>query len=222
MQIKVDKLSLGYDGKPVAKDISFSVNVGDYLCIVGENGAGKSTLLKVLLGLHKPIAGKIDCKVSNKEIGYLPQQDDIQKDFPASVKEIVLSGCLNKSILRPFYTKAEREYVRQCLEKVNALDLINKCYRELSGGQQQRVLLARALASAQKMIILDEPVASLDPQATKEMYKVIKQINDNGVTVVMVSHDVETVLKFATHILHVGKAKCLFDTAVKYKEALNV
>jgi len=231
MQLVVKNLELGYDGKTIAKNISFSVDAGDYLCIVGENGTGKSTLLKAVLKLHKQVSGEITFNVARTEVGYLPQQDDIQRDFPASVKEIVMSGCLNQcKWWNPFYTKKERERVMQAIEKVNMTAFakrcygakrsntsVTTCYRELSGGQQQRVLLARALVAAQKMIFLDEPIAGLDPNATQEMYKAINAINKDGMTIVMVSHDVETATKYASHILHIGKDKCFFGKVDEYK-----
>jgi zinc transport system ATP-binding protein len=222
LQLEANNLVLGYDGKTVTENISFSVNAGDYLCIIGENGVGKSTLLKAILGLNKLISGSVKLYIHRKEIGYLPQQDNIQKDFPASVKEIVLSGCLNRSRFRPFYTKEEREIVRKSMEAVNILDLTKKCYRELSGGQQQRVLLARALAAARKMIVLDEPVAGLDPSATADFYRVIKEKNANGeITVIMISHDVETVINFASHILYIGKEKVFFGTTYEYGRVME-
>ena len=216
MHIKVANLTLGYDGKVVAKDINFSVDPGDYLCIVGENGTGKSTLLKALLNLHNPLSGEIKLEIERHEIGYLPQQDSIQKDFPASVWEIVLSGCVNRSVWRPFYNKAEKELAKTAMEKANITDLTKKCYRELSGGQQQRILLSRALVATQKIIVLDEPVAGLDPAAAAEMYKAINKINkDDGITVIMVSHDVDEAVKHASHILHLYNKKPHFFGTVK-------
>lgn len=217
--IKVENLTLGYNGKGVAKGITFAVDSGDYLCVIGENGVGKSTLLKSLLELMKPIDGKISVAVPKNEIGYLPQQDDIQRDFPASVWEIVLSGCLNQSGFRPFYSKSAKQTAKFNIERANISNLTRACYRELSGGQQQRVLLARALCSAKKMIVLDEPTSGLDPIATQEMYKVISNINKNdGITVVMVSHDVENAVKYANKILSIGKDKSFFGTVDEYKK----
>ena len=187
--IKVDRLSVGYDGIPVEKDISFTVEQGDYLCIVGENGSGKSTLMKTLLGLLPPISGKID--FSTEGIGYLPQQTVVQKDFPASVKEIVLSGCQGRCGLRPFYNKDEKALAEANMEKMGILQLKNRSYRELSGGQQQRVLLARALCATQKLLLLDEPVSGLDPKVTMEMYDMIRKLNDEGITIIMITHDIK-------------------------------
>ena len=170
--LKCENLSFAYDGVTVVRDLNFTVEEGDYLCIIGENGAGKSTLIKGLLRLKKPSAGKVELGEGLRatEIGYLPQQTQIQKDFPASVREVVLSGCLNRMGLRPFYTRAEKERARENMEALEILELQDQCYRDLSGGQQQRVLLARAMCAAQKLILLDEPVSGLDPVATRSLY----------------------------------------------------
>lgn len=200
-------VTLGYDGKVIRKNISFNVENGDYLCIVGENGSGKSTLMKTILGLKSPMGGKIEYSdgLKEKEIGYLPQQTDIQKDFPASVYEIVLSGCLSKCGIMPFYSKKQKDLARQQISRLGLDNLKNRCYRELSGGQQQRVLLARALCATEKMILLDEPVSGLDPKVTSEMYDLIYDLNKNqDITVIMVSHDINAALKYATKILHIG------------------
>jgi zinc transport system ATP-binding protein len=207
----VDNLSLGYDGKAVVSDLSFSVETGDYLCIVGENGSGKSTLMKALLGLKAIDKGQIKASdgLRQTEIGYLPQQTVVQKDFPASVREVVQSGCLNRCGLRPFYNKAERQIARDNMERLGILPIAEKCYRDLSGGQQQRVLLARALCAARRLLLLDEPVAGLDPGAAHDMYELIQSLNQSGITMVMVSHDISAV-KYASHILHLGKGNVLF------------
>ena len=218
--MQVSGLALGYDKKVVAKDISFSLKPGDYLCIIGENGTGKSTFVKTLLGLHKPIAGKIELGVERTRIGYLPQQEDIQRDFPASVREIVATGCLAKmKWWQAFYTKKEQELVDGALEATNITELGKSCYRELSGGQQQRVLLARALITAEEMFVLDEPTASLDPACAAEIYSVLERINrDKRVTVIMVSHDVNTALKYATHILCLKKDSYFFGTTKEFRK----
>ena len=202
-------VSLGYDGKTVVQDLDFEVEAGEYLCIVGENGSGKSTLVKAILGLIPLLSGKITMEgegVKKNEIGYLPQQTAIQRDFPASVWEIVLSGCQGGAGLRPFYTKEEKRTAAENIEKTGLTDLKKRCYRELSGGQQQRVLLARALCAAKKMVLLDEPVSALDPKATAEMYELINKLNkEDKITVIMVSHDIEAAVKYADKILHLGK-----------------
>ncbi len=218
-QLKCDNVTLGYEGKTVTQNLSFSVNAGDYLCIVGENGAGKSTLIKALLGLKSPMSGQITTGdgLRSTEIGYLPQQTVVQKDFPASVREIVLSGLLGKCGLAPFYTKKQKEFARKQMERMNILDLENRCYRELSGGQQQRVLLARALCAAEKMLLLDEPVAGLDPKVTKEMYELIYKLNrEDGITVIMVSHDIAAAVKYSSHILHISHTPLFFGKKEDY------
>ena len=216
--ISVDKLSLGYDSHAIADDISFNVNSGDYLCIVGENGSGKSTLMKTLLGLLAPIGGEITFGdgLNKNEIGYLPQQTDVQRDFPASVWEVVLSGCANRQGLRPFYSKADKLEASENIKKMSLDGMEKRCYRELSGGQQQRVLLARALCAAGKIILLDEPVAGLDPKVTLEMYQLIESLNkDDGITVIMISHDIQAAVHYASHILHLGKS-VFFGTKDEY------
>ena len=215
--LTAENLKLGYEGKTVAEGLNFTVNSGDYLCIVGVNGSGKTTLMKTILHLNPPISGKIETGEGLKpsEIGYLPQQTEIQRDFPASVWEIVLSGNLSHSGLRPFYTKEEKAAAKRNIEKMGITDLTKRCYRELSGGQQQRVLLARALCATSKMLLLDEPVSGLDPTATAEMYDLIYGLNKEGITVIMISHDIKAALKYATHILQIGKDN-FFGTKEEY------
>ena len=218
--IKCENLSFAYSGETVLKYVSFSVNAGDYLCIVGENGSGKSTLMRGLLGLKEPSSGTISFGdgLKQNEIGYLPQQTDLQRDFPASVFEVALSGRLNSLGRRFFYSKADRAETERNLERIGMLEFKNRCYQELSGGQQQRVLLARALnATSKLLLLLDEPVAGLDPVATGEMYNILKLINlCDGVTVVMVSHDVNAALRYATHILQLGHTQLYFGSVHDY------
>ena len=216
--LKCESVSLGYDGKEILSDLNFSVSAGDYLCIVGENGSGKSTLMKTILGLHAPMKGKISTGdgLDKNEIGYLPQQTVVQKDFPASVREIVLSGCQSRCGLRPFYNKEEKALAASAMERMNITSLEKRCYRELSGGQQQRVLLARALCATRKLLLLDEPVSGLDPKVTVDMYELISELNrKDGITVIMISHDISAAMKYATHILHIGK-KVFFGTKAQY------
>ncbi len=217
--IKCENLSFAYSGDTVLEGVSFSVNAGDYLCIVGENGSGKSTLMRGLLGLKEPSSGTITFGdgLKQNEIGYLPQQTDMQRDFPASVFEVVLSGRLNSLGRRCFYSKADRAEAERNLERMGMLEYKKRCYQELSGGQQQRVLLARALCATSKLLLLDEPVAGLDPVAMGEMYNLLKLINlCDGVTVVMVSHDVNAALRYATHILQLGHRQLYFGSAHDY------
>lgn len=216
--IEVKHLTTGYDGIPLTKHINFVVEKGDYLCIVGENGAGKSTLMKTLLRLIPPVKGEITFneELGTKDIGYLPQQTVVQKDFPASVWEIVLSGNLAKSGLRPFYNKEEKERAKECLKRFDAWELRKKTFRNLSGGQQQRVLLSRALCATSKIILLDEPVAGLDPKVTEEMYRLVKSLNDTGVTIIMISHDINTAVRFSNKILHLGHKQLFYGSTEDY------
>ncbi len=219
--IKISGVSLGYEGKAIVTDLNFEVNKGDYLCIVGENGSGKSTLMKTLLGQKNVVSGKIEFGdgLKQNEIGYLPQQTPVQKDFPASVKEIVYSGCLNGCGLRPFYSKEQKKRANEIMDKLGISDLASDCYRELSGGQQQRVLLARALCATKKLLVLDEPVAGLDPVVTKNLYRLISDINNEGTTVIMVSHDIHAAIEFASHILHIGNKPLFFGTKEDYQNS---
>lgn len=215
--LTVKNLSVGYENRVVAENIDFVVNQGDYLCIVGENGSGKSTLMKTLLGLKSPTSGEIvfGDGLKRNEIGYLPQQTAVQRDFPASVYEVVLSGCVGKNGWRPFYSGADKALAKENIEKMGITELANRCYRELSGGQQQRVLLARALCATKKILLLDEPVAGLDPRVTVEMYHTIAQLNTDGVTIIMISHDIAAV-KYASHVLHIGHRPLFFGTREDY------
>lgn len=217
-----ENLSFAYEGKTVLQDVNFSINPGDYLCIVGENGSGKSTLVKGLLGLKEPSGGSIIPSDGLKptEIGYLPQQTQLQRDFPASVWEVVLSGCLNSLGGRLFYSKEDKARAELNLERLGIEDIKNAGYQQLSGGQQQRVLLARALCATKKLLLLDEPVTGLDPIATAEMYNLIKLVNlcDN-IAVIMVSHDIHEAVRYATHILHLSNRQMYFGSASGYKES---
>ncbi|MCI6434612.1 MAG: ABC transporter ATP-binding protein [Clostridiales bacterium] len=215
-QIICENASLGYENRPIVKNLSFTVNSGDYLCILGENGSGKSTLMKTILNLTPPLAGSIRMEdLKSTEIGYLPQQTQVQRDFPASVQEIVLSGFQGRCGLRPFYTKAEKALASENLERMGMAQFARKCYRDLSGGQQQRVLLARALCATRKCLLLDEPVSGLDPKATAQMYEIIAELHREGITIIMISHDLNAALDDATHVLHIGE-KLFFGTREEY------
>ena len=208
-----------YDGKTVLSDVSFTVNKGDYLCIVGENGSGKTTLINGILGLVKTKKGTITTYdgLLRKNIGYLPQQTQLQRDFPASVFEVVMSGCRNKNFIMPFYTPAQKQRAKENMKMLEIENLQNKCYHELSGGQQQRVLLARALGAAREILLLDEPVAGLDPVVTNSMYEIINKLNKElGITVIMVSHDLKCSIAYASHILHLENKPLFFGTKTDY------
>lgn len=215
-QIICENASLGYEGRAIVTGLNFTVCAGDYLCIVGENGSGKSTLMKTILNLIPLVSGSIRMEnLSASEIGYLPQQTQVQRDFPASVMEIVCSGFQGKRAMRPFYTRQEKQTALINLEKLGMRVFERRCYRELSGGQQQRVLLARALCATEKCLLLDEPISGLDPKAAAQMYKLIEQLHQEGITVIMISHDVGAALADATHILHIGK-ELFFGTRDAY------
>jgi len=211
-QLVCQDLTLGYEGKTVISGLSFAVNAGDYLCIVGENGSGKSTLMKAILKLKTPMSGRIATGdgLSQNEIGYLPQQTAVQKDFPASVREVVRSGCLNRRGMRPFYNYAEKQMAEDNMERLGIAALAKSCYRELSGGQQQRALLARALCATRKILLLDEPAAGLDPKTTVEMYELIKKLNGGGITIIMISHDIAASVTYSSHMLHICNHSVLF------------
>lgn len=217
--INCNNVAMSYENNTVFTDLSFEVNSGDYLCIVGENGSGKSTLIKGLLGLKSPVKGKIEYGdgLKKTEIGYLPQQTSIQKDFPASVYEVVLSGCLNSRGIKPFFSKTEKNSALKNMKRLGIEDLKKKCYRELSGGQQQRVLLARALCATKKILLLDEPISGLDPLVASEMYNLIKELNKaDGITIIMVSHDINSAIENTNYILHINNDKGYFCKTSDY------
>ena len=220
--LNCENASFSYDGRTVLEGVDFSLKAGDYLCVVGENGSGKSTLIRGLLSLKAPASGKITLGdgLKRSEIGYLPQQTEIQRDFPASVWEVVLSGCLNSLGGKLFYTAEDKRRAEENLERMGIENLKNTGYQELSGGQQQRVLLARALCATKKLLLLDEPVTGLDPVAAGEMYNLIKLVNlcDN-ISVIMVTHDIHEAVRHATHILHLGRRQLFFGTAAEYRRS---
>ncbi len=215
--ISIDNASIGYEGKTVLSGISLKIREKDYICIVGENGSGKTTLMKCMLGLIQPLSGKITYGegLKQNEIGYLPQQTVFQKDFPACVSEVVMSGCLNKKHTL-FYSKEQKEKAEKNMELTGIYSMRKKCFRELSGGQQQRAMLARALCATSKLLILDEPVTGLDPKASSDMYALIKNLNENGITIVMVSHDITAAVNNASKILHLSRDSYFFGTAHQY------
>ena len=217
--ITCEHVCLGYDGQTVLRDVNFTVSRGDLLCVVGENGSGKSTLIKGLLGLKAPEQGSItlgDGLVRN-EIGYLPQQTQLQRDFPASVAEVVRSGCINQMRGRAFYSRADRARAQENMERMGIEDLAGCSYQALSGGQQQRVLLARALCAANDLLILDEPVTGLDPASMQDLYKTLRYLNEReGMAIIMVTHDIENALREAKHILCVDRAGCFYGTVGEF------
>lgn len=219
--LKCEHVDFGYENYDVVKNVSMEINEGDYLCIVGENGSGKSTLMKGLLGLLKPTGGLLTLSGDLKKsgIGYLPQQTPAQKDFPATVWEVVISGCLGKRGNRPFYSGAEKEKADMNMERLGIMDLKKSCYRDLSGGQKQRTLIARALCATDKLLILDEPITGLDPSTAQDFYQVIRHLNrEENVAVLMVSHDIQNIVVQANKILHLKQTVQFYGPAEEYKK----
>ena len=220
--IECKKLSIGYGNKVVCKNINFAVNKGEYLCLIGENGCGKSTLLKTILGLNKVVSGKVifDKEFSSKAIGYLPQQSDMQKDFPATVMEVVMSGFLGRMGFRPFYKREEKAKAEKIMEELDIKSLAKKSYKELSGGQQQRVLLARALCATDELLVMDEPVNGLDARTIKKFYALIRKLNvENGLSVIMVSHNIDKVIDNATHIVYLKNEMAFAGTKEEFLQS---
>lgn len=219
--LRVEDVSLSYEKRTVLSGLDFAVEKGDYLCIVGENGSGKSTLIRALLGLKGVSEGRIvwDASVRKGGIGYLPQQNGAQRDFPASVEEIVRSGCLNRRVLMPFYSAADRRAARTHLEEMGIADLKSRSFGQLSGGQQQRVLLARALCATRSVLLLDEPTAGLDPHVTADLYELIAKINASGITIIMVTHDLAAAMRDSSHILHIARHPLFFGRTADYADS---
>lgn len=214
-------VDFGYENYDVVVGVSMTVEEGDYFCIVGENGSGKSTLMKGLLGLLKPTGGSltVDEELKKTGIGYLPQQTAAQRDFPATVQEVVLSGCLSRRGALPFYSRKEKTIARENMEKTGIYQMKDHCYRELSGGQQQRVLIARALCATSRLLILDEPITGLDPSAIQDLYTMLKQLNREGVAILMVSHDIRNVVSEAGKILHLKREVLFYGSVEEYKKS---
>lgn len=223
-QIICKDLSLGYEGHTVCEGLNLTVEKGDYLCIVGNNGSGKTTLMRALLSLKPALSGTISFGdgVTTRDIGYLPQQSELQKDFPASVEEVVMSGCTSRLGKRFFMGKPQRLEAMQNMKMMNVYDLAKESYRNLSGGQMQRVLLARALCAANKILILDEPVSGLDPSATADMYDTIHHLNKHtGITIIMVTHDIDNALRDATAVLQISKEPTFYRSVEEYRNSAS-
>ncbi len=220
--MRCENLSLAYDGLVALSEVSFSIKEADYLCILGDNGTGKSTLLRAILGLKRLHKGIVSYEngLKKSEIGYLAQQTDVQKEFPASVMEVVLSGCIAGNQRSPFYKKDQKERARKALQTLDITELSKSCYCELSGGQQQRVMLARAICAAKRVLVLDEPTTGLDPKMTTEFFDLMQRMNqEEGVAIVMVTHDIHCATKYSKHILHLGEKTSFYGSCADYRES---
>ncbi len=222
MLIRCENAGFGYENQLYVRNVNFTLEEGDYLCVLGENGSGKSTLMKGLLGLIRPYEGKViyDSSIKGMSIGYLPQKTEAQKDFPATVREVVISGCLSRRGMRPFWSREDRVRAEKQMERLKIKSLEKECFRDLSGGQQQRVLLARALCATEHLLLLDEPTTGLDPSVTRELYDLLRTLNkEDHTAILMVSHDIENALCDATHVLHMEKEMMFFGTPNEYLES---
>lgn len=218
--IAMRDVTIAFEGTVAVDHVSFEVNRGDYLVIVGENGSGKSTLMRAMLGLVRPRSGSIvyGDGLSKNRIGYLPQQTAAQRDFPASVEEVVLSGCVNRMGRRCFFNREDRRKAEANMAMLDVARLRREPYRTLSGGQQQRVLLARALCATDAILLLDEPVTGLDPAAAADFYDVIRDLNQaHGVAVVMVSHDLGGAMRDANRVLVMDRGMDFFGSVDDYR-----
>lgn len=222
MLIRCENAGFGYENQLYVKNVNFALEEGDYLCVLGENGSGKSTLMKGLLGLIRPYEGKVvyGSSVKGVSIGYLAQKTEAQKDFPATVREVVISGCLSRRGMRPFWSREDRMRAEKQMERLKVKELEKECFRDLSGGQQQRVLLARALCATEHLLLLDEPTTGLDPSVTRELYDLLRTLNkEDHTAILMVSHDIDNALNDASHVLHMEKEMLFFGTTGEYIES---
>jgi len=220
-QIICNNVTVAYEKEKVIDNVSFEIEQGDYVSIVGENGSGKSSIVKAILGLVSLKSGKVlfgeDCKRSH--IGYISQQNPNYKSFPASVYEVVLSGCLSSKGIMPFYSKKLKDTAKEYMELLGVDEFANKNFKDLSGGQKQRVMLARALCATDKILFLDEPVTGLDPVAILEFYEIINNLNKTkGITIIMITHDTQNALNYSNKILHLYRdsSKYFFGTKEDY------
>lgn len=217
--IKVTNLCAFYESKKIFENLNFTIQDGDYLCIIGENGSGKTTLMKTLLGFDIKHKGCIELNgFTKKEIGYLPQKTQHQKDFPASVLEVVMSGFAGRGFFGAKYSKSQRQQALKNMELLNIKSIAEKSFSELSGGQQQKVLLCRALCAAKRVLLLDEPTTSLDEVAAQEMYDIINELNNKGLAVIMITHDIVHAVNTAKHILSFSEDDMFFGARQDYQK----
>ena len=220
--IELDNVTLGYDKHIVLKNIDLKIEEGDFICVVGPNGSGKSTLIKGILGLIKPLKGKIKYNgLKQNFIGYMPQETKVDANFPASVSEIVLSGTLNSIGLKPFYSKEAKEKVLKTLKLLNIENIKNKSFADLSGGQRQKVLLARSLCATSKLLILDEPSNNLDTKSKEKLYETIKNLNEEGITIIMITHDLDHDTLLGNKILSLREDEIFFGTTEEFVRRIH-
>ena len=221
MLLSLKKISLGYGEKPVIKDASFELEQGDFACVVGANGSGKSTLIRGILGLLKPLSGKISYGdgLSRTQIGYLPQDTRVDSNFPATVEEIVLTGCLGHMKMRPFYCHGEKKHVKESLKKLGIESLAKRSFIDLSGGQKQKVLLARSLSATKTLLILDEPSNNLDYKSRKDFYNTLKKLNqEQGITIIMITHDLDADDLIGNKVIAIKEGVVKTTTTKEYME----
>ena len=203
--LEVENLKVSYSNHVALENINFKIDNGDYVCLVGENGSGTSTLVKTIVGLLKPDEGKINLNISLDEVAYLSQTNLKELDFPATAKEIIMSG-VQKHRKLPFYTKKDKEAYEEIIKKLKIEELQNRRIGDLSGGQKQRILIARALIRNPKLLILDEPATGLDYNITKELYKILENENKNHqMTIIMATHDLDELNEIKPRIIYLAK-----------------
>jgi zinc transport system ATP-binding protein len=222
--LELKQLRLGFGDNIVINNASLVLEEGDFACIVGANGAGKSTLVRAILGLIKPLGGDIHyCgDLKQTQIGYLPQETRPDSNFPATVEEIVLSGCLGHMGWKPFYCHKEKQHIRRSLKILGIESLAKKRFVDLSGGQKQKVLLARSLSATTKMIILDEPSNSLDHKSRKDFYKTLKNLNrEQGLTILMITHDLDADDLIGNKVIAIKEGKVTLSETNDYLKELK-
>jgi len=209
LAIAARNVTIGYGHGNVIKSANFEIEKQDFVCIVGTNGAGKSTLIKAMLGLMRPKSGKIlfGEGVNHRAIGYLPQEKNAAPNFPATVIEVVLSGALGRLGARAFYRKQDVGEAERALKRLGILALKDAGFSDFSGGQKQKVLLARALVATSEVLILDEPSNNLDPKSRKEFYEILKELNQSGLTIIMITHDLDAEDLIGNKIISISESK---------------
>jgi ABC-type Mn2+/Zn2+ transport system ATPase subunit len=209
--LTLEHLAVGYGRQVVLPDVNLTLRYGSFTGLLGANGSGKSTLLKTILGIFPPLGGSITLHPKDERkpvLGYVPQRESLDPIYLLSSFEVVLMGVCGRVGAGRFIDRSERDWARQCLKQTGALDLAPKLFSELSGGQKQRVLMARALATKPDLLFLDEPISGIDANASRAIMEVLRELHDQQqLTILMVSHDLNTVRQYAQEVvwLHQGK-----------------